>query len=336
MRACSRADSSKPTASRRSPTRLPLVDARVGAALLIARVNGLGRGHVRDKLSWPVSYAERLRAVTHHAAARCRSAGGLAIRAPLLVNIAAVRPGCAHTAFQHVQDPAGGLLVTHPAPEHLAHPEYGAALRRYPTAAGGVSGAQRLRILNLISDLTAACGGDQAVLAIHAEGSIEAEKLTIPAQYDRESSIHYASRLAGLELGEWPPSRAALAARSWRDAPSATVWKVALQRLSQPDALHRTAKTRAAAACGSLSAYVKRELVDVGGQESIEDLDHALGSGERSGPKAGTMLAAPCEACSADRRPRRRHARRMPRRWRALGAGAAEDSRQRVLRSRRL
>lgn len=189
--------------------KLPLVDALLGAALLAARVNGLERvGHVRDKLSWLVCYAETLRAMTHHAAVRCKSVGGVAIPDTLLVNIAKLQFAQGlHTAFQHVQDIAGGLLVTYPAPEDLDHPEYGAALRRYLTAAGGASGAQRLRILNMISDLTAGeYGGYQAVLAIHAEGSIEAEKLTILAQHDRESSLQYARWLAGLESGEWPPS----------------------------------------------------------------------------------------------------------------------------------
>jgi aromatic ring hydroxylase len=60
--------------------------------------------------------------------------------------------------------------------------------------------------MNLISDLTAGeFGGYQAVLAVHAEGSIEAEKLTILAQYDRKRGLEYASWLAGITEGEWPP-----------------------------------------------------------------------------------------------------------------------------------
>ena len=63
-----------------------------------------------------------------------------------------------------------------------------------------------LRVLSLASDLTAGdFGGYQAVLAIHAEGSIEAEKLTILAQYDRAAATEYASWLAGLSDDRWPP-----------------------------------------------------------------------------------------------------------------------------------
>jgi aromatic ring hydroxylase len=189
--------------------KLPLVDALVGAALLAAYVNGLERaGHVRDKLSWLVAYAETLRALTHHAAERCKLVDGVAIPDTLLVNIAKLQFAQGiHTAFQNVQDIAGGLLVTYPAPEDLEHPEYGAALTRYLTAAGGASGAERLRVMNLISDLTAGeYGGYQAVLAVHAEGSIEAEKLTILAQYDRERAAAYARWLAGLDESRRPPA----------------------------------------------------------------------------------------------------------------------------------
>lgn len=188
--------------------KLPLVDALVGAGLLAARVNGLERaGHVRDKLSWLISYAETLRALTHHAADTCRIVDGVAIPNTLIVNIAKLQFAQGlHTAFQHVQDIAGGLLVTYPAPEDLDHPEYGAALSRYLEAAGGASGAERLRVMNLISDLTAGeYGGYQAVLAVHAEGSIEAEKLTILMQYERERAITYARWLGGLDDAPRPP-----------------------------------------------------------------------------------------------------------------------------------
>jgi aromatic ring hydroxylase len=189
--------------------KLPLVDALVGAGLLAARVNGLERaGHVREKLSWLISYAETLRALTHHAAERCKVIDGIAVPDTLLVNIAKLQFALGiHTAFQYVQDIAGGLLVTYPSPEDLEHPQYGAALERYLQAAGGASGAERLRVMNLISDLTAGeYGGYQAVLAVHAEGSIEAEKLTILAQYERERAIGYARWLAGLDEERWPPT----------------------------------------------------------------------------------------------------------------------------------
>jgi aromatic ring hydroxylase len=188
--------------------KLPLVDALVGCALLAARVNGLERaGHVRQMLSSLIAYAETLRALTHHAAITCKITGGIAVPDTLLVNIAKLQFATGiHTATQWVQDIAGGLLVTYPAFEDLEHPEYGASLERYLEAAAGYSGRERLAVLNLISDLTASdYSGYQNVLAVHAEGSIEAEKLTILAQYDREHVVRYARWLGNLDPGEWPP-----------------------------------------------------------------------------------------------------------------------------------
>jgi aromatic ring hydroxylase len=189
--------------------KLPLVDALVGAGLLAARVNGLERaGHVRDKLAWLITYAETLRALTHYAAEHCKLVDGVAIPDTLVVNIAKLQFAQGlHTAFMHVQDIAGGLLATYPGAEDLDHPVYGAALQRYLESGAGVSGRDRLRVLNMISDLTTGeYGGYQAVLAIHAEGSIEAEKLTILAQYDRARAIDYANWLAGLDNATWPPA----------------------------------------------------------------------------------------------------------------------------------
>ena len=57
-----------------------------------------------------------------------------------------------------------------------------------------------MAMLNLISELTTRLyGGYQAVLAIHAEGSIEAEKLAMFRSYDPSRALGLAMRLAGLE-----------------------------------------------------------------------------------------------------------------------------------------
>ena len=53
--------------------------------------------------------------------------------------------------------------------------------------------------MNLIAEITTTdFAGYQAVLAIHAEGSIEAEKMTIWRQHDVEPSVSYAKQLAGI------------------------------------------------------------------------------------------------------------------------------------------
>src|SRR5204863_435095 len=81
-----------------------------------------------------------------------------------------------HQALMHVQDITGGLLVTGPGEEDLNSEETAKYINRYLGGAKDVPARERLQTINLISDLTTGdFGGYQATLAIHAEGSLEAE-----------------------------------------------------------------------------------------------------------------------------------------------------------------
>ena len=181
--------------------KLPLLDLLAGSALLIAEQNGIARaGHVREKLTWLISYAETVRMLTKMAAIQCSVEDGIAVPNTAVVNIAKLHFATNyHQGLMHVQDLTGGLLVTGPGEEDLKNPETAAYIARYLGGAGGVPAAERLRTINLISDLTSGeFGGYQAVLAIHAEGSLEAEKLTILREYDQERAKDYARWIIGL------------------------------------------------------------------------------------------------------------------------------------------
>jgi aromatic ring hydroxylase len=105
-----------------------------------------------------------------------------------------------HKMVSYVQDISGGILVTGPSEADLLNPETRPFIEKYLGAKAGVVPADRLRLLNMISDLTASdFGGYQEVLAIHAEGSIEAEKMTIYREYDFRDSLEFAHYLAGLD-----------------------------------------------------------------------------------------------------------------------------------------
>ena len=183
--------------------KLPLVDALVGSAALMAEMNGITRAaHVREKLVWLISYAETTRALIEMAALRGK-ADEQGIFAPdaLTVNMAKYHfAHNYHEALQHVQDIAGGLLVTGPGVEDFANPETGDLLRYYLGGVEGVGGEERVRAMNMVSDLTTGdFGGYHTVLAIHAEGSLEAEKLMIVRAYDARRTLAYARELAGLK-----------------------------------------------------------------------------------------------------------------------------------------
>ena len=182
--------------------KLPLVDALVGAGQLLADLNGIARAaHVREKLVWLVSYAETVRGLIEMAALRgAPDAEGIFAPDAMTTNIAKYHfAHHYHEALQHVQDIAGGLLVTAPGEEDFANPETGDLLRRYLGGREGVDGETRIRAMNMVSDLTTGdFGGYHAVLAIHAEGSLEAEKLMIARAYDGGRTLAWAKRLAGI------------------------------------------------------------------------------------------------------------------------------------------
>jgi aromatic ring hydroxylase len=181
--------------------KLPLVDALVGFAALIAEMNGVAKvSHIREKLTHLVIYAETVRALTEMAALRAQQGGhGIAYPDPLTTNLAKYTFATGyHHALELVQDCSGGLLVTGPGGDDWDSPEVRAVLEKFYAAAAPAR--DRLRVINAIADLTTRdFGGYNAVLAVHAEGSIEAEKRQILRAYEPGRAVAYAKRLAGLE-----------------------------------------------------------------------------------------------------------------------------------------
>ena len=181
--------------------KLPLMDTLVGVAQLIAEMNGIAKaGHAKDKITSLIAWAETVRGLGQLAWMRS-TMGPTGIQQPdaLAVNMAkyAFAHGY-HDAVSHVVDLAGGLLVTGPGAEDWAEPGIRAVLEKYYAAAGPAEA--RLKVMNLIADLTARdFGGYQSVLATHAEGSLEAEKMQIARSYDSTRARALASKLAGIE-----------------------------------------------------------------------------------------------------------------------------------------
>ncbi len=179
--------------------KLPLLDALVGAAISIAQANGIDRaGHVRDKLTWLAGYSETVRALVELAALRCEVVDGFACPHVFTTNLAKwTFARDFHRAIEIVQDLAGGLLVTGPSGADWNSSDVRPILEKYLCAAWPAD--QRLAMLNLISELTTRLyGGYQVVLAVHAEGSLEAEKMAMLRSYDAKRAQSLAMRLAGL------------------------------------------------------------------------------------------------------------------------------------------
>ncbi len=181
--------------------KLPLIDAFVGAAGQIAEMNGVMKaGHIRDKITQLINYAETVRALTEMAAIRARMGqNGIAYPDPMTTNMAKYTFATGyHEALALVQECAGGLLVTGPGEADWESPEIRAVLEKY--FAASAPAGHRLRMMNLIADMTTRdFAGYHAVLAVHAEGSVEAEKMQILRSYDPRTATRRARKFAGLD-----------------------------------------------------------------------------------------------------------------------------------------
>jgi len=181
--------------------KLPLLELMAGAGWAIAQANGIGSaGHVRDKLIQLAAYHTIALNLLRRAAATCTLEQRIAVPNTLLVNVAKYHfAHNYHHCVQILQDLAGGLLVTAPAAEDWSCKETSQYVRKLLGASKDVDVEERLRLMYLISDMTASdYGGYQEVLAVHAEGGFEAEKLQTYREYDFEQAAAYARRLAGI------------------------------------------------------------------------------------------------------------------------------------------
>jgi aromatic ring hydroxylase len=103
-----------------------------------------------------------------------------------------------HEALALVQECAGGLLVTGPGEKDWANPEIRKVMEKYLGAKAPAE--QRVKMMNLITDMTVRdFAGYHAVLAVHAEGSVEAEKMQILRSYDSGTALARARKFAGLD-----------------------------------------------------------------------------------------------------------------------------------------
>jgi 4-hydroxybutyryl-CoA dehydratase / vinylacetyl-CoA-Delta-isomerase len=179
----------------------PLLELLVGMAALLAEYNGIARAaHVRDTLVQLVMYLETVRGLTKAAALECRHRQRIAVPGVVYTNAAKYYfASHYHEMARLVQDVAGGLVVTAPMEEDWTNPETHADMERYLGGSASATTEERLRAVNLVRDITASdLGGYLELLAIHAEGSLETQKLTILMDADLAPYRDYAKRLAGV------------------------------------------------------------------------------------------------------------------------------------------
>jgi 4-hydroxybutyryl-CoA dehydratase/vinylacetyl-CoA-Delta-isomerase len=180
----------------------PNADMLVGAAQVIAEMSGLERVPlIRDKITELMIYAETMRALGISAITQFEMVEGVAVPNDLIANAGKYHTTSGHhTAVALLQDIAGGGVITSPSGADLTSPLTGPLVRKYFAGAAGVPAEDRLRMFNLIRDLTASdYAGDDAIATLHGGGSMAAQKQAIQRNYNLERAKTYARRAAGLK-----------------------------------------------------------------------------------------------------------------------------------------
>ena len=103
-----------------------------------------------------------------------------------------------HQTVRYLHDLAGGLTLTLPLESDLRNPESGAYIRKYLHTKPNVDVEQRMRVYNLIRDLTAdAYGGWNFVVALQAGGGLPAQRFMMNRTYDIAAARKKALKAAG-------------------------------------------------------------------------------------------------------------------------------------------
>ncbi|MGZ6022520.1 MAG: 4-hydroxyphenylacetate 3-hydroxylase N-terminal domain-containing protein, partial [Rhizomicrobium sp.] len=107
-----------------------------------------------------------------------------------------------HQTVRYLHDLSGGLVMTLPCEADLRNPESGKFIRKYLHTKKTVDVEQRMRVYNLIRDLTAdAYGGWNFVVALQAGGGLSAQRFMMNRTYDLAAAKAKALAAAGVKAG---------------------------------------------------------------------------------------------------------------------------------------
>ncbi len=158
--------------------RIPSVEGMLGAAVAMADYNGISNvPHVREEITDLVIYCNTLKSLAKASCIDFVTHGGIPIPNPILTNMAKYHFATNfHNCLKLIQDVAGGLLVTAPTYKDFQNPDIGEFIKKYLGGRAGASAEARLRMFQLLRRMMQVTN---EVVAVHAEGSLQAQRQMI-------------------------------------------------------------------------------------------------------------------------------------------------------------
>ncbi len=177
----------------------------VGLAQLVLEHQGKERDPVaQNAVSELINFAEMMRMSLDYACRHYeRTPSGMIHPNTLAINVAKFHwASNYHAMVRHLHDVSGGLVITVPLEADLRNEESGKYLRKYLKSVPGAEPETRMRVYNLIRDLTAdAYGGWQFVVALQAGGGLNAQRIMMHRTYPMADAKAKALAAAGVMHG---------------------------------------------------------------------------------------------------------------------------------------
>ena len=177
----------------------------VGLAQLVTEMQGKDKNPVaQNAIAEMVCYAEMIRMALNFAVTNYETTeSGMIHPNVLAVNVAKYYyANNFHEIIKQLHDLGGGLVLTLPTEGDLRNEESGKYLRKYLHTRNGVDVEDRMRVYNLIRDLTAdAYGGWNLVTTLQAGGGLVAQRIMMNRTFDMATARKKALAAAGVGGG---------------------------------------------------------------------------------------------------------------------------------------
>jgi 4-hydroxybutyryl-CoA dehydratase/vinylacetyl-CoA-Delta-isomerase len=175
----------------------------VGIAQLLAEYNGINKAsHVIEKITDLIFFAEMLSMALDCAIRNYETTGdGMVYPNPLHVNVGKYYGASNyHSMIRHLHDLCGGQVITQPVEADYRNPELTFYFEKYFHTHKGVKVEDRMKLYNLLRDLTAdTYGGWEFVTNVQAGGGLAAQKIVTYRGYDLQGARELAMLKAGIK-----------------------------------------------------------------------------------------------------------------------------------------
>jgi len=181
--------------------KLKLVEVIAGCGVAMAKYNGLENiGHIKNKLSDIAAYVETLRALTNAAANDPVMYGKIAVPNPLIANMAKLHfAKNYHEFLKTVQDIGGGIIGTAPNKKDWDNPDIHGYLEHYLGGSDKYSSYERMQMIHeTMRQVVSHESAYHEIITVHAEGSMEAQKMMILSESPLDKYEKMAKRKAGI------------------------------------------------------------------------------------------------------------------------------------------